>query len=126
VKRYYRVAEILSREQTMIKEYGSTWAELQHSDQLSAIELRYIGRIYAQLLSGCQRDVGDLVAILTSGQLRMDDGARLAAIDGIYDDITAAYRFLGRFNRQNRVLVLQRLREQQDIHVLKQYYDDIP
>jgi hypothetical protein len=126
VKRYYRVAEILSRQQTIIRDYGNTWAKLQHSGQFSAIELHYIGRVYTQLLSGCQRDLGDLVAILTSGQLRMDDGARLAAIDGIYDDITAAYRFLGRFNRQNRVLALRRLGEQQDIHVLKQYYDDIP
>jgi hypothetical protein len=99
VKRYYRVAEILSREQTIIRDYGNTWAELQHSGQFSAIELHYIGRVYTQLLSGCQRD---------------------------HDDITAAYRFLGRFNRQNRVLALQRLGEQQDIHVLKQYYDDIP
>jgi len=122
VKRYYLVAEILHREQDIVRECHDAWTSLQRSGQFHAAELHYISEVYDALLNSCRQDLGDLAAILAAGQLRMNDGARLSAIDGLYADLTAVYRFLYRFNRQNRLLALQRLRAQKDIDALKRYY----
>lgn len=125
VKTYYRVAEILARERQIVRGCGDALAELRGSGQFSAGELHYLSGVYGRLLSGCTQNLQDLATVLTPGKLRMNDGARLTAIDGIEADLMAAYRFAVRFNRQNRLAAQQRRSAQHDIDGLKTYYHDI-
>jgi hypothetical protein len=119
VKNYKRIADIISYQIKIVKEYKSAFNQFKEDNSFSLEEIEYIGKIYSNLLRRSLKSLDDLMMVITSGTLRMSDDERLQAIDKIYDAIVDQFSFLRDFNNSTSVLSLQRKSEKAEIEMSK-------
>jgi len=122
VKKYQRVAGIISSQKSIVSEYKSALRAFREADIFSSGELDYIENVYASLFDSSVRNLEDLAMVITSGKLRMSDEERLRAIDRISLDTAENLEFLQGFNRQAVMLYNQKQKEKRETGQLKMYY----
>lgn len=122
VRNYKRIADILSLQLQLVKEYKAALRRLRTSHQLTVDELNYIEHVYSSLFSASLQNLDALTTIITAGKLRMSDEERLSGIDQIHSEMLDKLTFLRHFNSQNNLLVLGRLKESKDIKTIKLLY----
>lgn len=122
VKNYKRVADIISYQVKLVKEYKSAHGRFKNSGWFNPDELDYIGKVYGNLFDLSAKNLDDLFTVITSSKLRMSDDERLAAIDKIYLDMQDKLTFLRSFNNNTSVLSLQRSKEHYETTALQQLY----
>ncbi len=123
IKKYYRVADIVSRQAKMIKDYKSAFALFKSSDLFSGDEISYMTAVFKNLFNQSVKSLDDLVMVLTAGKLRMTDDERMKNIDNIWSDVDNQISFLKHFNNNTKVLGIQRAREQNDISAIHKLYN---
>ncbi len=114
VKKYKRVADIVSCQSKIVKEYRSAFNRFKASNLFNASETKYMEQVYNNLFNKSLQNLNELTIVITAGKLRMSDDERIAAIDRIYDEITDKLVFLRSFNNEGNVLAVQRGREMVD------------
>ena len=119
VKKYKRIAEIITYQTQLVKEYKSAFRRFDASNLFNTNEIRYMDNVYTNLFSKSLQNLEELTMVLTAGKLRMSDDERINAIDRIYNDIADKLVFLRTFNKENNVLAIQRGREMVDTEVSK-------
>lgn len=112
------IKEILTWQAAIIKAYNS----LNRETIKSGNDKSYIESVRSKVLSECVRDVEDLFAVISSGELEMKDDERLKRIDNLHSDMRDKYQFTESFIRQVKVLNLQREQEKQNGKVSKKLY----
>ena len=122
IKNYKRVAEIISYQLLIVKEYKTAFNRYRQVGWFNPDEIDYIGKVYGDLFDLSVKNLDDLFTVITSSKLRMSDDERLAAIDKIYADMQDKLSFLRSFNSNNSVLSVQRSREKDEIKNMQQYY----
>ncbi|RQO74506.1 hypothetical protein DBR43_03705 [Pedobacter sp. KBW06] len=115
VKKYRKVADIIVYQKRIVSEYKSAFNRFKATDNFSLLEIDYLGRVYKQLFDQSIDNLDQLVMIITSSKLRMNDQERLQAIDKIFEDTEDKLMFLRDFNGQALILSLQRDKEKADI-----------
>ncbi|MEH6306815.1 TerB family tellurite resistance protein [Olivibacter sp. CPCC 100613] len=123
VKKYGRIAGIISLQGRINSEYRSALSRFRSSAIFKPRELEYMANVYGRLLNQSKDNLEDLLLVITSSQLRMSDEERLAQIDRIYDDIQDKLLFLRKFNESGNVLLMQRKREINDIKGISQFFN---
>jgi hypothetical protein len=123
VQHYSKVADIILEQASLIKEYRSAYVNFRRSKSFSVSELNYMSSVYTGLVNQSLQDLDELSNILTTGKLRMSDAERLKAIDRIEASCSEKLAFLRRFNNQGIMLSLQRSKDLNDSHSLKQLYN---
>src|SRR4029078_2447063 len=108
VKNYKRVADIISYQIQIVKEYKVAFNRAKEGGWFNPDEIDYIGKVYGNLFNLSLKNLDDLFTVITSSKLRMSDDERLAAIDKIYLDMQDKLSFLRSFNNNNSILALQR------------------
>ncbi|MDN3588131.1 TerB family tellurite resistance protein [Pedobacter aquatilis] len=124
VKKYRRVADIISAQRAIVLEYKAALGAFRGADVFNAGELDYLGSVYASLFDASLQNLEDLAMVITSSKLRMSDEERLKAIDRIFLDTADKLEFLRDFNRGALVLFRQKQKEQREIAQLKSYYNN--
>jgi hypothetical protein len=119
VRNYKRIADIISLQLRIVKEYQTAFKQLRGSELFDDNELNYITSVYSNLSGQSVKNLDALATVITSGQLRMSDEERLNEIDGIWKNISDQFSFLKDFNNKTKVLALQRAREKNDVEVMK-------
>ncbi len=122
IRRYKKIADIISLQLQLVKEYRAAWRRFQGNNNFSTKELEHIQRVYNNLFNASLRNLDDLVMVITPRHLRMSDDERLTAIDKIYDSMQDKIIFLRHFNNDNSILAVQRMKEQNDVNVLRKLY----
>ena len=122
VHNYKRVADIISYQVRIVKEYRSAYNQFRESGQFTATELDHLSKSYHRLFRATLQNVEDLTMVLTDDLLRMSDDERLQSIDKIYNDIVDQYSFLQEFNNQTTILSLQREKEKMDIDLMRKIH----
>jgi len=122
VKHYKRVADIISYQVILVKEYKSAFNRFKWDNNFNEQELAYLGRVYKNLFKQSLDNLDDLVTIITANQLRMSDDERLEAIDRIFADMQDKLLFLRHFNNNTTVLALQRAKEKNDAGTMRLIY----
>lgn len=115
VKNYKRIADIISAQLKIVKEYKIAFRQFQNSNLFNEDELDYISNVYANLFNKSVKNLDALATIITSGTLRMSDDERLTSIDAIWKTVSDQLGFLRHFNSGTKVLALQRAKEQNDV-----------
>lgn len=115
VKKYRKVADIIVYQKRIVSEYKSAFNRFKATNNFNLLEIDYLGRVYKQLFDQSIDNLDQLVMIITSPKLRMNDQERLQAIDKIFEDTEDKLMFLRSFNGQALVLSLQREKEKEDI-----------
>jgi hypothetical protein len=119
IKRYTRVADIISLEINIVRQTASVILYCKESKQLTLSELTYLQNVFDQLLSDCSKSLDKLFAVITDGSLTMKDDERIEAIDKIYDDLVDKQVFCRSFGNTTKGLCIQRMNEQNEILFLK-------
>ena len=122
VANYARVVEIINTEKAIIAEYKAGSQRFNADGHFTSQELSYIGNTYTALVQQSEKEIDELVMVVTADQLRMSDAERMQAIDRVYADVTGQLGFLRRFDNATSVQAIQRLRESNDIITLKSIY----
>jgi hypothetical protein len=122
VRGYRRVADIISYQVTLVKEYRNAYDRFRQDDNFSEQELRYLGRVYDNLFNESLRNLDELLVIITAGEARMSDDERLQAIDRIFAQMQDKLMFLRSFNNNTTVLAMQRAKERNDAQAIREIY----
>jgi DNA repair ATPase RecN len=123
VKKYKKIADIISLQVSLVKEYKTAFTRFKKSGRFSVAELDYMGKVYARLFSQSLIHLDDLVNVLTAKTMRMSDDERLKTIDKIYAGMAEKLSFLRHFNTSNSLLGVQRAHEQNDVDAMRKLYD---
>ncbi len=119
VRKYKKIADIISYQSQLVKEYKSAFKRFKTSNLFNASEMKYMGVVYDNLFNKSLQNLDELVMVITAGKLRMGDDERMNAIDRIFNDVTEKLNFLRTFNKENNVLAIQRAGEALDTKVSK-------
>lgn len=122
VKKYKRIVEILTIQQRLVKEYKSVLAKIRSANIFNKSDLDYIENVYENLLHRSGQNLEELLMVITSGQLRMNDAERLNAIDRIYVDINDKLQFLRHFNNKTLLVAAQKQKSLREVQDLKRLY----
>lgn len=114
VRQYKRVADIISCQSQIVKEYRSAFNRFKSTNLFNSSEITYMEDVYKNLFNKSLQNLDEFGMVLTAGKLRMSDDERIAAIDRIYKDISDKLVFLRSFNNEGSVLAVQRGREMVD------------
>ncbi len=115
VKKYRRVADIISYQKLIFSEYKSAFKRFSSADVFSPDEISYLGRVYQQLFDQSMDNLDELAMVITSSKLRMSDSERLAAIDRIFLDVQDKLVFLRDFNSKAMSLSLAKEKQKADL-----------
>lgn len=118
IKKYYRVADIITYQGRIVSEYKSAFKRFQASGNFSEEDISYLSGVYKRLFELSMDNLDDLLMVVTSTSLRMSDQDRLEAIDRIFEETQEKLVFLRAFNGQAAVLEKQRSRERADVKSL--------
>lgn len=122
VKKYKRIADIISYQLRIAKEYKLAFTRFKEEKQFTAEEIDYLGKVYSNLFNESLKALDELSMIITSGKLRMSDDERLQAIDKIYLSVEEQYTFLKEFTNNTNLLSLQRKAEKAEIEMSRRLY----
>jgi len=123
VKKYKRIADIISYQLRIVKGYKTAFDQFKLSKYFTIEEIEYLGKVYSNLLKESLKCLDELAMVITAGKLRMSDDERLQAIDRIYITIVEQFSFLQKFNNSTAVLSVQREKDQQDIDISRKLHD---
>lgn len=119
VRKYKRIADIISLQTQLVKEYKSAFRKFKGSNLFNENEITYMGNVYSNLFNKSLQNLDELAMVITAGKLRMSDDERLNAVDRIFNDISDKLIFLRTFNKENNLLAIQRGREMVDTKISK-------
>lgn len=122
IKKYRRVADIISYQKNIITEYKAVYNRFKSSSNFSPQEIDYLGKVYKQLFDQSLDNIEELTTVISSSKLRMSDDERLQAIDRIFADTEDKLLFLRNFNKEASILNLQRKRENTDLKTTRGYF----
>lgn len=122
VRNYGRVAEIITIQASLLRDYKRNFQQFRQSGSFSVAELSYMSDVYNRLISEMIDNIEELTNVITANKLRMSDADRIKAIDRIYTTSSDKLQFLRSFNNQGVVLSLQRTKSASDTRTLKQLY----
>jgi hypothetical protein len=119
VRKYRRVADIISDQKDILSEYKMALKRFQSADVFNANEMSYMANVYASLFSQSLDNLDELTMVITANNLRMNDEERLKAIDRIFGDTSDKLSFLRSFNREAGLLMQQRKAAKADLKGMK-------
>lgn len=85
VKRYSRIAEIISIQTRIIKNYQSLIKKVKNEGAYKLSEIDYMERIFSRMLDDCENILYELLVVTTDGKLELKDDERLSRIDQLYN-----------------------------------------
>lgn len=129
IKKYARIAEIISLQLKIIKSYGTIYGQVQQDDLFHGDEVDYIKRVFDRLIENCDDNLEELITIVTDGQLEMKDDERMKRIDAIYQNMLENHTFCESFSNQTRLMSLSRTTDTKEVktsRVLRGINTDLP
>lgn len=123
VKKYKKVADIITSQGMLVKEYKSAFKRFKNTNLFNDKEINYMAGIYTNLFNKSLEGLDELLMVITANKLRMSDDERFAAIDRIFADMEDKLSFLRNFNRSTTTLAMQRGKESIDTKISQQLYN---
>ncbi|RKR84282.1 hypothetical protein BDD43_4514 [Mucilaginibacter gracilis] len=119
VKGSVNVTTIQAEQQSIISQFNA----IRNLNGLQANEQSYIGSVRQNIIDQCNKDLDDLQAVLSAGQLQMTDDERIKRINQITAAIKDKYVFTCSFANQVQLLSLQRNQDNEHTQTLRRYYE---
>jgi len=123
VQKYERVVDIIEDQGKIVSEYKTAFNLFKKNPHFTPDELVYMSNVYDHLISNSEKNLTNLLNVMTAGTLRMSDAERLHAIDGIYIDTHDELGFLRQFNSKTSALASERAKQENDAGSVRSLYD---
>ncbi len=115
IRNDWRATDIIRYEADIVAGCRAATRRFRRDKHIPPDDVVYLTSVYQKLLTVSSANLGHLLTILTDGQLRMNDAARLVALDGIYARTKNQWEFMRQFTDGGSVLSNQRASETNDI-----------
>lgn len=122
VKKYKRIAEIINGQKVLVKEYKTAFNYFKSINAFDDSDIDYLSQVYSSLFNRSLKNIDELLMVITSNQLRMNDAERLKIIDRIYDDMEDKLSFLHDFNSRIAIIAQQKKSGLNEMKVLEKLH----
>jgi hypothetical protein len=122
VQKYERVIDIINDQGEIVSEYKTAYNIFKQDKHFTPDELVYLSNVYNNLIAGSEKNLTNLLNIMTDSKLRMSDAERLHAIDGIYSDTHGQLSFLRAFNSKTAALSAELSKQENDLQSVRSLY----
>ncbi len=122
VQKYERVIDIINDQASIVSEYKTAYNIFKQDKHFSPDEIIYLSNVYNNLISGSEKNLTNLLNVMTANTLRMSDAERLHAIDGIYSDTHEQLSFLRAFNSKIASLSAELSKQETDLNSVRSLY----
>ncbi|MGC4233238.1 MAG: hypothetical protein QM594_09700 [Niabella sp.] len=122
VKRYARVADIITLNIQVIQLSGKAMKDAEASDRFNPDELGYARRVFDNVHNDCDELIDELTQILSSGELQLSDDERIKRIDRVYAEMKDRYSFINSFCKDLERLRIGRSQDLKDVNTLQKLY----
>ncbi len=112
-----RVADIIAFQIYINRDLKRLVEFCKHNDQYTADEVRYVLRVYTNMLFLCDANISELLTLIRSDESSMSDDERIQRVDQLYGDMQDKYAFVQDFANDARALGLNRARDQHAIMI---------
>jgi hypothetical protein len=122
VRKYERIVDIISDQGKIVSEYKSAYNLFRQDKHFTPDDVVYLSTVYNNLVTKSEKNLENLLNVITASKLRMNDAERLAAIDRIYSDTHDELSFLRLFNSKTTTLAVHRVKQERDIESVRASY----
>lgn len=122
IKNLAKVADIITLQIQIIKNYQSSYRQIKTSSQFSNTEIKYIYAVFSKLLDDTGNNLEELYKVLAADQYQMADNERIKHIDALYAEMQSSYVFIQHFSRETLVMAMQRMKENNEVQQSKNWY----
>lgn len=122
ITQYHRVKSIVDMQSKIVREYQRAFTLFKSDQHFTPEEIDYMEKVYAGILAESVRNMGRMQLVVQALTTSMTDAARMAIIDEASERVRENYSDLQAFNNQNKLLSLQRSRNQEEINQIKAMY----
>lgn len=119
---YQKVESILKMQTQMVSDYTTAFSLFKNDAHFKPAEIQYMYTVYSGIMDKSVQDLSALTAIVSSHSTQMSDGKRLELIEKLSSDMEHNRLYLLQFNRQNRLVSLNRAVSASDVKAVKTYY----
>ena len=119
---YQSVKDIIAKQVQLVKEYSKAFNLSKQDKNFTAVELNYIQQVYTGILNESLKNIDQVQLVINAFATQMSDARRLEIIHAVGDNIEENITDLRQFNQQNIKISLQRVKERNDINVVKKLY----
>ena len=119
---YQRIKDVAARQIALVNNYRQACNLLRQDRHFNAAELQQMTAVYTGILTASERNLDDVMNVVSSGKTQMSDEQRLELINRAADRLDENYSDLTRFNTENQMLSLQRSKSLADTKTTKQLY----
>lgn len=118
IKNNTKVAEII----ILQLEIAKSFRNIRNSGSSSTTSA-YVETVRANIVEECGYDLEELLLVITSGKVEMQDDERLQRLDRIYESMLEKSAFVQSFSNRVNLVNQQRDNEQRSINQLRQFYE---
>jgi hypothetical protein len=119
---YQRVKDIIEKQLQLVKEYKAAWALFKQDKNFTADEMDYMQQVYSGMMDESIKNLDQLSLVINAFVTQMSDAKRMEIINEVDNKIDENLSDLREFNKQNKVISLQRAAEKGEIEIVKKLY----
>ena len=106
-----RIADIITLQVQLVKNYKAHYKNIQQSNQFSASEINYLFSVLSKLSDQAAADLQELITIISADKYQMSDDERIHHIEKLHRDMQSNYDFEQHFGNETLLLAMQRKQE---------------
>lgn len=114
ISKYHKVDRIAILQIQLVRQSRQAVLRYRKSGRFTLDELDYLSKVRQKVLEGSLAYLQELTSLLVDGEVQMNDGERLSAIDRIHAQMEDATAFLRGFLHETDVLMVRRGQERKE------------
>ena len=122
ISTYQRVKDIIQKQVQLVNEYSKAYSLSRQDKNFTSGELDYMHQVYTGILDESVKNIEQVQMVISAFATQMSDGKRLEIINKASDNIDQNLSDLRQFNQDNIKISLQRVKDQNDVDVVKKLY----
>ncbi|WP_461791487.1 conjugal transfer protein TraI [Pedobacter sp.] len=119
---YQRIRDITARQADLVEEYRQAKNLFARDRHFSPDELGFMEDVFRGILDSSLKNIDQLLLVVNSFKVQMDDAKRLEIIEGVAVKIDQNYFDLRQYNDRQIKLSLSRAKEAGDLNMVKKLY----
>lgn len=114
ISKYHKVDRIAILQIQLVRQSRQAVLRYRKCGRFTLDELDYLSKVRQKVLEGSLAYLQELTSLLVDGEVQMNDGERLSAIDRIHAQMEDATAFLRGFLHETDVLMVRRGQERKE------------
>lgn len=119
---YQQVKAVIRKQVALVDEYKHAFSLFKQDRHFSANEINYMENVYTGIIDESLKNLDKIYLVINSYTTEMTDGRRLEIIATAADGIDGNLNDLRAFNSSNRILSIQRSKDEVDVARVKSLY----